>query len=272
MSAASRGWSHLRSSIKRSHHSNSKPYTMRNTAMIPRLRALSLQAAGRARLQIERHSGIDRLARNRSQTRKSRERTQGARVAGFPQRVLEGAIGTKNRNERRVTHLDGFDGLTQDPSVQMDAEIRRRTMDGMAGAITCWCEVEEKSKSEITAWGSRRGVQASRFPRGGAHSADVLGFRGRWWVAPTLPENMLVSLIIRQRSLADAGGATRSVGTAFPRGTVGTSGTHEKMQRISRFSPPFSPGISGHGEQTKSWCTGLYGGRNTALGAVGRFS
>ena len=71
-------------------------------------------------------SAIERLARNRSQTPKSRERTQSAQVAGFPQRVVEGAIGTKSRNESYTTHVDVFDGqrvLAQDPASELERRM-----------------------------------------------------------------------------------------------------------------------------------------------------
>ena len=64
----------------------------------------------RRRSLLDRHFAIDWLAGKLIQTPKSYERTQAAQVARFLQRVVEGAIGTRSRDERHLTHVDGFDG------------------------------------------------------------------------------------------------------------------------------------------------------------------
>jgi hypothetical protein len=73
MLAASSRWPHLRSSLKPFHRSSTKSHTMRNIALIQRSPAFSLEPAGRARLQIDRHFASDRLARNRRQFAKFAE-------------------------------------------------------------------------------------------------------------------------------------------------------------------------------------------------------
>ncbi len=62
-----------------------------------------------------------------------RERTQFARVAAFPQRVVDEAIGTRNRNEGRVTNVDGFDAAERAQSGSHCAD-RGRDLLADAGA------------------------------------------------------------------------------------------------------------------------------------------
>ena len=61
------------------------------------------------------------------------------------------------------------------------------------------------------------------------------------WVAPTLPENTFMSLIIRRQSLSSAAARRGSVGTAFPRGAVGTSGKLAKSAESGHLLAPFGP-------------------------------
>ena len=121
---------------------------MRHIALIPRLPALPLQDAERARLQIDRHFAIDRLPRNRRENRDSYESTQAAQVAGFPQRIVAWVIGTKNRNERHLTNVDGINaasradsgsyGANQGRDSQPNASsLSRRNDQSLPGRRTC---------------------------------------------------------------------------------------------------------------------------------------
>jgi hypothetical protein len=128
MSVATSRWPHVRSSLKRSHHSNTPFHTMRHLALTQRAPAFSLERAGRARLQIDRYLASERLARNRTQNRKSHERSQFAQVAGFPQCVVKEAIGTRKRNERHLTswtRLTRRNVVLQDPRHAQGKEKNR---------------------------------------------------------------------------------------------------------------------------------------------------
>ena len=87
---------------------------------------------------------------NRSQDRKSHERSQFARVAEFPQRVIDEAIGTRSRDERHLTTWTGSTPRsvpTRDPTVRIEAEFRCRTLDRVDGAIARRYQGEELAKS-----------------------------------------------------------------------------------------------------------------------------
>ena len=65
--------------------------------------------------------------------------------------------------------------------------------------------------------------------------AGVFGLLGKRWVAPTLRENMLLSLIVRHWSLAGAGGALRGLREGNLAGTVRTSRTGEIRRKSATF-------------------------------------
>ncbi len=75
---------------------------------------------------------------------------------------------------------------------------------------------------------------ASRFLCWGVHCAGGVRFRDRRWVAPTLRENMLVSLIVRHWPLDGAGGATRERRDGIP-----TGGSWERVElaNIAEITP-----------------------------------
>jgi hypothetical protein len=100
---------------------------------------------------LDGHFAIERLARNRSQTPESYERTQLSQVAGIPQRVVEEADGTRNRNELYLRHVDGSDGAKRAHSgshgADPDTGDSRRMLDCAAGAMASRCRGEELAKS-----------------------------------------------------------------------------------------------------------------------------
>jgi hypothetical protein len=98
---------------------------MRRIALIEPSLAFSSQESGRARFQIDRRFAIARLPRKRRQQRKSCNRTQFGQVAGFPQRIIGEATGTRNRNER---HLTTWTGLTRRSAHVQDRILEEPTM------------------------------------------------------------------------------------------------------------------------------------------------
>ena len=125
MLVASSRWPHLRSTFKSSHHPDTTFHTMRHIALslpAPANRACVFAAhRGRSREErsrLDRHFAIDWLAGKTKPNTKIVRTNQSTQVAGFSQHVVEGAIGTRNRNEPHLTNVDGFSGqrvLTQDP-------------------------------------------------------------------------------------------------------------------------------------------------------------
>ncbi len=94
---------------------------------------------------------IERRARNRSQDRKSHERSQFAQVVEFPQLFSEEALGMKNRNE---DHLATSTGL-----------MRRRRQASSSNKKSSMVEKPENSV--------KLGTDAMRVAKGGSAEIDA---------------------------------------------------------------------------------------------------
>jgi hypothetical protein len=97
---------------------------------------------------------IERLARKRSQTPKSGERTRRAPLAGIPQHLVEKVFGTRNRNE---VYLTTSTGLTRRSLVVRDPRrargkdeepFRRRALDARCALFGRRPELEEQLRRD----------------------------------------------------------------------------------------------------------------------------
>ena len=86
----------------------------------------------RARSRLDGQFAIDRRARNQSQSRKSRERSQFAQVAGIPQCVMKEVFRTRNRNE---SHLTRSTGLTRRNVVMQDLRSAQGNKKSRSGGV-----------------------------------------------------------------------------------------------------------------------------------------
>ena len=143
---------------------------------------------------LDGHFAIDRLARNRSQTPKSYDRTQFTQVAGIPQRVVEEAIGTRNRNE---PHLTAWTGLERRSVVIQDprrAKGKKRSRSGgvrsMLGAPRLVAGPNSKSNSAVIPRASRRCRGRRQFDQGEelAKSAKNLPLSATYLPLPKEPQ------------------------------------------------------------------------------------
>jgi hypothetical protein len=186
MLAATIRWLHLRSCFKHSHHSNTTSHTMRNIALISRSPAFSLQEEGRARPQIDRLDAIDRLPRNRSQNRRSKERTQLAQVTGFPQHVVKGAIGTRNRNERYQTQVDGLDAASR---ARSGTQVGPRRAHGRIRGVTPpWSP--ERLAADAGDCRFAKAKSSRKSPKV-AHCGPLWPILARWQKGPSSPAKVM---------------------------------------------------------------------------------